>query len=235
MNRKYSISVIFPVYNEEGNIERVIQESADFLQATNAFEDYEIIAVNDGSKDNTAQILQRLADAIPFLKVITHRKNLGYGLALSSGFKEASFPLILFMDADGQFNINEVKKLFFYLEEFDIIAGSRQQRKDARYRITLAGIYSWLVFVLFSLRLKDVNCGFKLFKRKALELENLSCKAGVFYTEFLIRARERGCKIKEVPVEHLPRLKGRQNGVSLKIILEAVIDLVRLKYSLNKR
>jgi len=230
MNKKYSISVILPAYNEEGNIRKVIEESSDFLLAHDIFRNYEIVVINDGSKDRTADILRELTDKISYLKIITHCKNLGYGKALISGAKIAQYPLIFFMDADGQFDIKEMKSMLYYLEDFDIVAGYRYKRKDVFYRVILGKVYGWLVFLLFGLRLRDVNCGFKLFKKGVLETSNINSKAGAFYTEILIRAKNRGCRIKEIPVEHFPRLNGKQTGGSLKIIFKAAIDLIRLKY-----
>lgn len=230
MNKKYSISIILPVYNEEGNIEKVIEETASFLQAQKIFKDYEIIAVDDGSRDKTADILRGLTDKVSYLNVVTHCKNLGYGKALISGVKVAQHPLIFFMDADGQFNIKEMKSMLYYLEEFDIVAGYRYKRKDVFYRVILGKLYSWLVFLLFGLRLRDVNCGFKLFKRRVLVTRNINSKAGAFYTEILIRAKDKGYRIKEIPVEHFPRLNGKQTGGSLKVIFKATIDLIGLKY-----
>ena len=229
MNKKYFISVILPVYNEGDNIKKVIEDSANFLQDRDIFKDYEIIAINDGSRDNTAAILSGLANKFPYLKVITHCRNLGYGKALTSGSTNAQFPLVFFMDADGQFNIGEIEKMLFYLEEFDIIAGNRYKRADAFYRVMLGKIYSWSISLLFRLKLKDVNCGFKLFKRETLETENINCGAGIFYAKLLLKAKNRGFRIKEIPVEHFPRLKGRQTGASPRVIFNAVIDLIKLK------
>ncbi|TAN59452.1 glycosyltransferase family 2 protein [bacterium] len=232
-NKRYSLSVIFPVYNEEGNIEKTVDESAKFLSTHRIIKDYEIILVNDGSKDNTEKILNQLSEKIPCTKIITHRKNLGYGAALTSGLVESRYPFVLFMDADGQFNISEIDKLISFADDYDIIIGNRYNRKDSFWRVALGRIYGWLVFLLLGLKFKDINCGFKLFKRGTLNLENThTSNGGVFYAEIFSKAK--GCKVKEVPVGHFPRLKGKQTGASKKVIVNAVMDLIKLKMCLKQ-
>lgn len=232
-DKGHSLSVVFPVYNEEGSIENTVKDSLKFLATHRIIRNYEIILVNDGSKDNTAEILSRLLNEIPCVKVITHRKNSGYGAALTSGLVESRYPFVLLMDADGQFNIAEIDKLIPFAGSYDIITGYRYNRKDSFNRVALGRIYGWIVFLLFGLKFRDINCGFKLFKREALNLENAyNIKGGVFYTEIFSKAK--GSKIKEVAVEHFPRLKGEETGASKKIIFNAVLDLIKLKICLSK-
>ena len=194
MNRNLALSVILPVFNEEGNIGKIIEQIHNFLCTCDLFEAYEIIVVNDGSNDDTGGALQKINHKFPGLKIMTHAKNLGYGKALLTGVEISEFPLLFFMDADGQFNIRELEKAFSYLEEFDAVIGYRVKRADPFYRMILATGYSCLVFLFFGLRFRDVNCGFKLFKKTVLEEENKST-AGVFYTEVLLKAKKRGFKI----------------------------------------
>ena len=229
MNKNNAISIILPVYNEEDNIGRVLRETADYLQEQNFFKEYEIIAVDDGSKDATADILRKNLRSIPPLKVVTHHRSLGYGPALISGVKTSRHPLVFFMDADGQFNISDIGKLLFYIEQFDIITGYRHKRRDSFIRMALGRIYSRIVFLLFGLKLKDINCGFKLVKREIIERADMNAKAGVFYSELFLKAVAGGCTIKQLPVQHFPRLKGRQTGASLRVIFNAITDLIRLK------
>lgn len=227
-NKRYSISIIFPVYNEEGNIEKTVKDSVKFLATRKIIKDYEIILVNDGSRDNTDEILKKLEKEVPRIKIITHSKNLGYGMALTSGLNGSIYPLVFFMDSDGQFNISEIDKLIPFADNYDIIVGYRYNRKDSFYRVALGRMYGWLVYLLLGLKFKDINCGFKLFKREALNLKNMhNSNGGVFYAQIFSRAR--GRKIKEIPVDHFPRLKGRQTGASKKIIFNAVMDLIKLK------
>ncbi len=228
--KRYSVSVIFPAFNEEENIEKTVRDSLKFLSAHGVIKNYELIIVNDGSRDNTAEIAGRLSGEIPCVKIITHHKNLGYGMALNSGIREARYPLVFFMDTDGQFHISEIDKLIPYVEYYDIITGYRCSRKDNRYRVILGKMYSWIVFLLFKLKLRDINCGFKLFKRDAFKFEDMyDSNGGAFYAEIFLKGRR--YKIKEVPVEHFSRLKGKQTGANIKTIFNAVIDLVKLMYN----
>jgi len=234
MNTKYPISFIFPVYNEEANIYNMVKSLVDFLQTQDVIKEYEIIIVEDGSMDNTAKVVRELQDTVANLKVVAHTKNLGYGKALMSGVQASQYRLVFFMDADGQFNIRDIGKIFPYLEDFDIIAAYRNKRADTLYRIILARVYTYIVFLLFGLKLKDINCGFKLFKKEILTRKNIYSKAGVFYTEILLRAKNEGYVIKEIPVDHFPRLEGKQTGASPKVIFNAITDLLKLKYSLTR-
>lgn len=225
------ISIILPVYNEEQNIEAVIKDICSTLPLIT--DDFEIIIVNDGSKDGTPAILERISRGKSYIKVVTHRKNSGYGMAIMSGVVNARYPLVFSMDADGQFNIRELEKALLYFKEFDIVIGYRVNRADSLYRKILAIGYSWLVFLFFGLRLKDVNCGFKLLKKSVFDEGNITT-AGVFYTEVLLKAKKRGFRIKEIPVMHLPRLQGRQTGGTPKVIFGAILDLLRLKCALMR-
>jgi glycosyltransferase involved in cell wall biosynthesis len=228
----FSISVILPVYNEEGNIGQVIEKSYNFLKKEKIIAQYEIIVVDDGSKDNTNKITQELLRDMPNLKLITHPKNFGYGATLISGLKVSRYPLIFFMDADGQFDIKEIHNMFVFLKDFDIITGYRRKRADNLYRIILGKIYGGLVFLLFRLRFKDINCGFKIFKKEVLDFEYENKSGGTFFTKVFLQARDKGYSIKEIPVEHMPRLKGRETGGSLRIAFMALFDLIRLRFKI---
>jgi len=227
MNDQRSLSIVLPVYNEEENIQKTVEESVRFLGHQDFFSDYEVIVVNDGSTDRTPDLLDQLKESAS-VKVITHPVNLGYGRAMVSGIKEAKYFWLLLMDSDGQFKLSSLKKITEFLFEYDIIVGYRQHRADAFYRRLLGKFYSLFVCQLFGLDLKDVNCGFKLFKRQALHLNGEHYHAGVFYTDIFIKAKQNGHRIKEVPIEHFPRVRGRQTGASLDVISKAVMDLVKL-------
>lgn len=226
----YSLSVVFPVYNEEGSIKEVIISTVDFLKNNSRFNKFEIIAVDDGSKDNTSAILKKLKESFP-IKIVTHSRNLGYGKTLMSGVKNSQFPLIFFMDADGQFDIRDLDKLFFYFDQGEeIVTGYREKRQDSLYRIILGKIHTFLIFLLFKLKLKDVNCGFKLIKREVFDVLGFVCSGALAYSDILVNAKNKGLKIKEVPVSHYPCRKGRQTGGSPKIIFRAIKELLELWY-----
>jgi glycosyltransferase involved in cell wall biosynthesis len=204
------------------------------LTTVDIFERYEIIAVDDRSRDNTAEVLKRMMNKFSFLRVKTHPRNLGYGKALMSGFKISQYRMVLFMDADAQLDISEITKLLPLINTHDIITGVRYKRKDKLYRVVLAKFYSWIVFFLFGLKIKDLNCGFKLFKKEVLANKYIHSRAGVFYTEIFLRAKIEGYKIREVDIRHFPRFNGKPTGASPKTIFEAVVDLIKLRYRITR-
>lgn len=224
---KYSLSVVLPVYNEEENINEVIVSIIDFLRNNDSISEFEIIAVDDGSTDNTMLVLESVCKENDCCKIVKHVKNLGYGKTIISGMKKTIYPLVLFMDADGQFKIASFNNMLEYISEYDIIIGYRALRKDGLHRRILGNIFTFLVNCLFDLKIKDVNCGFKLYKKEVFNNE-YNFHAGVFYTEVFVKAIKDGFRIKQIPVEHYPRLKGRQSGASLKVIFIAIIDMIRL-------
>lgn len=231
MKSKFPLSIILPVYNEQDNIKKTIEDSIVFLKDQDLFTEYEIIAVNDGSTDGTASILGELITDIKCLSIITHPKNLGYGMALISGIKKARFPWILVMDADGQFKISSLEKFKDHFANYDVITGYRPKRKDPFHRLFLARTYTFLTWVLFGLKLKDINCGFKLFRREALNCDSLQRYPGISFANMLIQAQRKGYKIKQIPVEHFSRLQGEPTGASLKVVWRTVSDILRLKFS----
>lgn len=235
MNNKLCISVILPVHNEQDNIKKTVEDSLDFLSCQESFGEYEIIVVDDGSTDGTAHILKELAGSIEGLKVVTHSKNLGYGRALVSGVRQARFSWVFMMDADGQFKISSLGDMLKFISDYDIITGYRYKRSDPFYRVFIGKVYTALACLLFGLRLKDINCGFKLFKREVLDFDRTVCHAGVFYTDIFVKAKAKGYKVKEVPVKHFLRAGGMQTGAGLKVIFEAIKDLFRLGFSRRKK
>jgi len=227
MNTNASLSLILPAYNEEDNIEKTIRDSIDFLRKQSVFIDYEVIVVDDGSTDQTASILKKLK-VFNFLKVITNARNLGYGGALASGIKRAQYSWLLLMDSDGQFKVESIQKITDYLLEYDIIAGYRQRRADSFYREFLGKAYTSLVCRLFGLNFRDINCGFKLFKKETLCLNTVHSHAGAFYTDIFIKAKQNGNRVKEVPIEHYSRVHGKQTGANFNVIFKSVVDLIKL-------
>jgi len=226
---KHSLSVVLPVYNEEGNIKEVITSIVNFLRNNDNLSEFEIIVVDDGSRDNTSAILKKFKESFS-IKVITHSRNLGYGKALMSGVNNSWFPLIFFMDADSQFDIRDLDKLFFYLDRYDIVTGYREKRQDSLYRIILGKTHTFLISLLFGFKLKDVNCGFKLIKREVFDTLNFVCSGPLAYSDILVNAKNKGSKIKEVSVSHYPCRKGSQTGGSPRVVFGAIKELLELWY-----
>ena len=227
-----SISIFLPAYNEEENVEKAIKTAKKTLGSL--FSDFEILIIDDGSKDNTGKIAEKLAKGDSRIKVIHHNKNLGYGAALISGIKNSSNELVFFTDCDLQFDITEIKKLLKYIPEYDVVIGFRSRRRDPFARLINAWAWKWLNRILFGLKVRDTNCAFKLFKKEALRNIEIKSEGAMVSAEILIKLFRKGCKIKEVPVTHLPREKGHQTGANPKVIFRAFSELFKMYPELKK-
>ncbi|KPK98064.1 MAG: hypothetical protein AMJ95_05900 [Omnitrophica WOR_2 bacterium SM23_72] len=227
-----SLSVVLPAYNEEGNILQVIEKILKILPSITC--DFEIIAVDDGSTDKTADILEKISASDARLKVIRHSKNLGYGASLRSGFKKAQKQLILYMDADQQFDISDITRLTAFIEDYDIVVGFREKRRDPIYRSFFSYCFNLIVRSLFGIKFQDINCGFKLFKREALRKMMLFSTGSLISAEILVKAEILKLRMKQVAVNHYPRIYGRQTGSSLKVIFTILWEMGKLKIQISK-
>jgi len=228
------LSVVLPAYNEEKNIKKVVDSILKFIPSL--VEKYEIIIVNDGSKDDTGKLVDELAKNCREIVPLHHTQNRGYGAALTTGFKKAKGDFIFFTDADGQFDIKELPKLLSLIKEgADIACGYRKERADPLFRRINAGIYNLLIRVIFGLKVKDIDCAFKLFKRKIIEEINLESSGAFVSAEFLILAKKRGYVIKQVGVSHFPRIEGKQTGNNLKVVLKAFLELIKFRRKIKKK
>ena len=231
--KRYSITIFFPCYNEEHNVERVTREAMDVAGRVSG--DFEIIIVNDGSKDRTAEIADRLAKENPSVRVIHHDHNQGYGAALQTGFKNATKELVFYTDGDGQFKIEEITKLLPLIEKWDIVSGYRIRRQDPLLRKVNAFMWGVLVNALFKIKVTDVDSAFKLYRRKIFDEITLTSQGALIDTEILAKARAKGFTITEVGVNHFPRVAGEQTGAKLSVILKAFKELFELKSSFSPR
>lgn len=227
----YSISFFSPVYNEEDNVGELINEANNILSEIT--DDYEVIIVNDGSTDKTEKIVDDLAREGKALH-IKHSINRGYGEALISGFKKAKKDLIFFTDGDLQFDISEIKKFIDRIEENSVVIGYRKNRQDNFVRKINTWFWKQLVKYMYGLNVKDIDCAFKLFKKEALNDINLGSSGAVVSTELLIKLKNKGYKLIELPVSHYPRKSGKASGANLRVILKAFKELFLLKNELSK-
>lgn len=224
MNKRLSgISLVFPAYNEEPNIERAVAEARRALQK---FADrHEIIVVNDGSADRTGEIIERLARECDDVVPVQHPKNRGYGAALCSGFARAGLDYVFFSDSDLQFNLDEMDRLVEWIGRYDIVTGYRVKRADPLHRKLNAWAWGTLVRFLFGIKVRDIDCAFKLFRRRVLDAIKPTSAGAMINTEILAQAVKAGFTIHEVPVTHLPRTQGQQTGANLRVILKAFGEL----------
>ncbi len=227
-----SLSVVLPAYNEEANVESAVEGVSSVAQQLGM--DYEIILVNDGSADRTGEIARELMQRIPNFRLVEHYPNRGYGGALRAGFAAAMGDLIAFVPADNQFDFREISRLLECLDEADIVSGYRAERQDTFIRKLNGFGWNTLVRLLFGYLCRDIDCGFKLFRREVLERVTIVSDGAMIDTEFLAGARARGFRIAEVPVTHLPRVAGEGTGANLKVIAKAFRDLVRFRQRLSR-
>jgi len=224
------LSVFLPCYNEEANLKNTYLNVKENLEKN--VSEYEIIIVNDGSKDKTGEIADALAKKDKSVKVIHHNPNRGYGAAFKSGFYNASLPWIAFIDADGQFDFSEISH---FLEtqkntDADLVIGYYLGRKVSALRKLNSFLWQVVVFILFGLRVKDIDCGFKLVSKKVIDtIPRLESERGAFISsEFLIKVRKSGFKIVQIGVNHYPRKQGEATGAKLNVIIRSFLDLFSL-------
>jgi glycosyltransferase involved in cell wall biosynthesis len=227
-----SLSIVIPAYNEEQNVERAVEEVSQVAQ--NLGMDYEILLVNDGSADRTGEIGRELEERIPNFKLIEHHPNRGYGGALKAGFAAATNELITFTPGDAQFDFQEIDRFLAAIEAADIVCGYRANRQDNIVRRFNALGWNTVVRLLFGYLCRDIDCGFKLFRREVLDHVNIVSDGAMIDTEFLAGATARGYRIAEVPVTHLPREAGEATGANMRVILRAFRDIVRFRLRLTR-
>lgn len=230
-NFMLSLSVVIPAWNEEANVASALTQVSQVLQSLDL--DYEILLVNDGSRDRTGEIAKALIGQLPRLKVVEHYPNRGYGGALKAGFAQASKDSIAFFPSDNQFDFHEIQKLLEKMNGAAIVTGYRAKRKDPPIRRFNAFGWNLVVRLLFGYLARDVDCGFKVFRRKILDQVTLYSNGAMIDTELLAGARARGYKIAEVPVSHFPRTAGNPTGANIRVIMRAFRDYFRFRMRLS--
>jgi glycosyltransferase involved in cell wall biosynthesis len=221
-----SLSVFFPCYNEEENLRRTYESADKVLRSMGI--DYEIIFVNDGSTDKTGEIANSIAAGDSHVKVVHHATNGGYGAALQSGFHAATKELVFFTDGDGQFDLNELVTMLPLIKDCDIVAGFRINRQEGLVRKLNAFCWTTLVCTLFRMRIRDIDCAFKLFRREIFDNIEMKSTGALISTEILARAIRKGYTVKQVGVHHFPRTAGAPTGAKLSVIFRAFRELFRL-------
>lgn len=223
-----SLSVFFPCYNEEKNVEESVRKTKAVM--ADVTDDYEIILVNDGSRDRTAEVIDRLAKEDPRIKGVHHPQNRGYGGAVQSGFKAATKDWVFFSDGDLQFDMAELKTFIPYTEQTDGVIGYRIKRAEGFGRARNAYLFKMFVNMLFQLGVRDIDCAFKLVKNSRVKQFDLISNGAVISTELLFKLKRTGVKFVELPVHHYLRQHGTQTGANLKVILKAGVESLKLFY-----
>ena len=226
-NKSFSISVFFPCHNEQDNVGRVVEQALEVLGRIS--DDFEIIIVNDGSGDGTGEVADQLASENPAVSVIHHSVNQGYGGALQSGFRAAGKEWVFYTDGDGQFDLGELPGLVELTDQADIVTCYRIDRKDPWIRKLNAWAWCKLVNFLFKLKIRDIDCAFKLYRREIFDNIEMHSQGALIDTEILARAKRAGYSMVQRGVHHYPRRAGEQSGANFKVILRAFSELFKLR------
>ena len=238
-----ALSYFFPAHDEAENVEALVLEALEELPRL--AERFEIVCVDDGSRDGTGTIADRLAAQRPdVVRVVHHATNRGYGAALRSGFRAARYDLVCFTDGDRQFRVTDLALLLHRLaagtadgRSPDVVAGYRLKRADPAIRLAYARVYRACLRIFFGLGLRDVDCACKLVRREALQGIRLESRGAFLSAELLIKLREMGRSLVEVGVPHHPRTAGQASGADPRVVYRAVKDFwaLRLRLWANRK
>lgn len=224
--------MFFPAYNDAPSLPGLIESTFQVLEHCTA--DYEVIVVNDGSWDDTGDVLARLAERFgPRMQIVTHAKNLGYGQALRSGFAAATKDLVFYTDGDGQYDIGELPNLLAEMRgTVGLVNGYKLERNDPWHRIWIGNLYNAFARAMFGIRIRDVDCDFRLIRRDLLEAIQLSSTSGTICVELVRNLELTECGVVEVGVHHHPRLHGRSQFFRVKSLAVTFAQLARMWFRL---
>jgi glycosyltransferase involved in cell wall biosynthesis len=212
-------------------IEGIVRTAA--AEMSKVTDDYEVVVVDDGSKDQTGPVLDQLANELPYLRVIHHARNLGYGAALITGFNNARKDLIFYTDGDGQYDVREMHRLLAKLRpSVDLVNGYKVKRADAWYRIWIGNFYRQAMKVAFRLSIRDVDCDFRLFRRHIFDAITLESRSGVICVEMAKKFERAGFRMVEVPVSHYPRVHGSSEFFRVRHLVHTFRGLLKIWWSL---
>jgi glycosyltransferase involved in cell wall biosynthesis len=226
-----SLSAFFPAHNEEANV--VPMAEAMLAVLPRVATQWELVIVDDGSRDRTGALADEFARTHPGVRVVHHEVNRGYGGAIKSGLAASRLDYVFFTDGDRQFDPAEIERLIARLDQAEVVVGRRAQRADNVVRRLNGMAWSTLVRALFGFTVRDVDCAFKLFRRSAIAGIAPRAEGAMISTELLARIHQRGHRIVEVPVSHYPRQHGTPSGANPAVILRAFVELFRMRRQLR--
>jgi glycosyltransferase involved in cell wall biosynthesis len=226
--RAPAISVFFPAYNDAPSLPNLIEKT--FAVLKQCAEAFEVIVVNDGSRDDTAAVLKDLGARFGRdLRVIEHAENQGYGSALRSGFKAVRYELVFYTDGDSQYDVGELPLLLREMEDgVGLVNGYKLERNDPRHRVYIGWLYNRLARALFGIRLRDIDCDFRLMRTEIVEQIGLQSTTGSICVELVHGIELSGCGVREVGVHHYPRLYGRSQFFRIPSLLTTFAQLIDL-------
>jgi len=239
--KKYNITMFFPAYNEEENMPKLLNSAIKVLNEV--AKNHEILViVYEGSTDGTIDVVKRFMKKNSKIRLVIQPKDKkGIGYAKILGFKNAKYPYIFYADSDNQFDLNEFKKFLPYIDKYDIIAGYRTERRDPKMRVLISKIYNALMRFLMGAKEKDLDCAFRFVNKKVINQISLICHTGLATTELLAKARKKGFNIKEIGVNHYPRILGKpvfewEIGLNLpkpKVVLDILKETLKLWFDIK--
>jgi glycosyltransferase involved in cell wall biosynthesis len=225
------LTVFFPAYNDSGTIASMVIRAVQ--AASKLTDDYEVIVVNDGSADATAQIADELAEKYSHVRVVHHPVNRGYGGALQTGFRSATKELIFYTDGDAQYDPAELADLWKSMSpDADLVNGYKISRSDPLHRIIIGRLYHHIVSTMFGLSVRDVDCDFRLMRRTIFDRIELHKTSGVICLEMMKKIEDAGFRIREVPVHHYHRAFGKSQFFNFRRIAKTGVDVMRLWFAL---
>ena len=230
-----NLSVFLPFHNEEENIKPSVEAVLAAIRQIPGISGYEVIVVNDGSTDRTKEIAEEMIRNDSRLRLISHDSNRGYGAAVMSGFRAARFEYVFFTDGDLQFDVNELRKFLPWVPEYGAVIGYRAKRKDNLQRRLNTYLWNRLIRFVFGLKVRDIDCAFKLFKTASVAKLPMISGGAMFSAELLIRLERAGLKFKEIPVTHLPRLNGISSGAKPHVIMKAFRECWKVRNDIRRR
>ncbi len=227
------ISIIFPAYNEEESVDEAARRAVEAVELS-GIDDYEVIFVDDGSSDGTAAKVEALSASNPRIKLIKHDGNKGYAEALKTGFTSATKKYLFYSDADNQFDLKELKNLLPAIEDYDMVCGFRIYRFDPLSRLFLSWGYNLIVRVMFRIRIRDIDCAFKLFRKEVFDVIKIESRKFFVDTEILAKARKYGLRVTEIGVRHYPREAG-SSTVRPSHVISTIAELLEMWWKIMVR
>jgi glycosyltransferase involved in cell wall biosynthesis len=222
-----SLSVFFPAYNDAGTIASLALVA--HMTARKLTDDHEVIVIDDGSPDHTGELLDEMARTFPWLKVVHHPENRGYGGALRTGFETASKELVFYTDGDAQYDPRELETLWrAFSPAVDFVNGYKISRNDPLHRVVIGRVYHWFVKLAFGLKLRDVDCDFRLMRKSVFDKVRLTRSSGVICVELMKKVQDHGYRIAQVPVHHFHRSYGKSQFFNFPRVARTLLDLSRL-------
>jgi glycosyltransferase involved in cell wall biosynthesis len=223
-----SLSVFFPAYNDAPSLPALIHRTFEVLEQH--VDDYEVVVINDGSYDDTGAVLGQLSrEFAPRMRVETHPKNRGYGGALRTGFTTATREFVFYTDGDGQYDVGELPRLLeLVTPQTGLVNGYKLERHDPAHRIWIGNIYNFCARLLFRIRIRDIDCDYRLIRRELLERIHLTSTSGTICVELIRKLELSGCLVAEIGVHHYPRLHGRSQFFRLRSLAVTFAQLLRL-------